>query len=155
MKARVSCVYNNTHFLYLICSTLESCLSCTYFKALSAVYHTLYFQNFLVKLCFGLFLLDLTQQWTFLCVLGNEHFTDRNKKFLESAPQDFFIDQFLLYGSKGRCLKHCKETNLSPKLRNPDPALLRDFHQYLPYSYLHYAYYQVSFKITLTTTNNK
>lgn len=57
---------------------------------------------------------------------------------------DQLLELFLLYGVRGKCISECKSGSLSPKLRNPDPVLMKEFNRYLPYSYLHFAYYKVS-----------
>lgn len=60
---------------------------------------------------------------------------------------NLLIDQFLLYAVRGKCLRECKAKHLPPKLRNPDPGLLKDFRRRLPYSYLHFAYYKVGLRV--------
>ena len=65
------------------------------------------------------------------------------------ARSDPFVKQFLVYAARGSCVRECKARNLPPKLRNPDSELIKDFRKRIPYSYLHYAYYQVSMSVQL------
>ena len=68
-----------------------------------------------------------------------------DKETIENyAGDDPFIRQFVVYAARGRCVRECKERLLPPKLRNSDPTLINDFRKRIPYSYLHYAYYQVN-----------
>ena len=61
--------------------------------------------------------------------------------YMDSDP---LIEHFVLYGIKGKCIRECKSTSLSKKLQNPDPVLIEQFDRYVPYSYLHFAYYKVN-----------
>lgn len=54
-----------------------------------------------------------------------------------------FMEQFLVYAASGRCVRECKARSLPPKLRTPDTSVLKLFRRRVPFSYLHYAYYQV------------
>lgn len=54
-----------------------------------------------------------------------------------------FMEQFLVYAARGRCVRECKARSLPPKLRTPDTSVLKLFRRRVPFSYLHYAYYQV------------
>lgn len=63
------------------------------------------------------------------------------------SGDDPLISQFLEYAARGRCVRECKARNLPPKLRNPDPNVIQEFRKRFPYSYLHFAYYQVSMVI--------
>lgn len=53
------------------------------------------------------------------------------------------IKQFLVYAAKGKCVRECKAKTLPPNMRYPDPTVVREFRKRKPYSYLHFAYYQV------------
>lgn len=69
----------------------------------------------------------------------------KDKETIEKyTGDDPLISQFVVYAARGRCVRDCKARNLPPKLRNPDPNLIKDFRKRIPYSYLHFAYYQVS-----------
>ncbi len=54
-----------------------------------------------------------------------------------------FVRQFLVYASQGKCLRDCKARTLPSHLQDIDPAIVQDFRRRKPFSYLHYAYYQV------------
>ena len=60
-----------------------------------------------------------------------------------SANDGPLVEQFLVYAARGKCVRECKARSLPPKLRVPDSVVLRLFRNRTPYSYLHYAYYQV------------
>ena len=60
-----------------------------------------------------------------------------------SANDGPLVEQFLVYAARGKCVRECKARSLPPKLRVPDSVVLRLFQNRTPYSYLHYAYYQV------------
>lgn len=59
------------------------------------------------------------------------------------SASDPLLGQFILYAVKGSCVRKCKEDTLPPNLRDPDPEFVEEFRRCVPYSYLHYAYYQV------------
>lgn len=76
---------------------------------------------------------------------SNLQFSSKDKETTEKyAGDDPFVRQFLVYAARGKCVRECKARNLPPKLRNPDPLVIKDFRKRIPYSYLHFAYYQVS-----------
>lgn len=78
-----------------------------------------------------------------------DKFSDSRKKVMENHFEiDSLVEQFVSYGIKGKCMKDCKSRSLPPKLRLPDPVLMKDFERCLPYSYLHYSYYQVKKQVT-------
>lgn len=70
--------------------------------------------------------------------------SSKDKQTIEEyAGDDPFIKQFVLYAARGRCMRECKARILPPKLRNPDTEVIKEFRKRMPYSYLHFAYYQV------------
>lgn len=74
--------------------------------------------------------------------------SSKDKETIENyAEDDPFIRQFIVYAARGRCVRECKTRSLPPKLRTPDPALIKEFRKRIPYSYLHFAYYQVSITV--------
>ena len=56
------------------------------------------------------------------------------------------IRQLIKYASKAKCVRECKAKRLTPKQQYPDPETLNRFKQREPYSFLHFAYYQVGGK---------
>ena len=54
-----------------------------------------------------------------------------------------------MYAAKAQCIDQCKKKNLPRKLRNPDPLVLQKFRTRVPYSYLHYTYYQVRISLII------
>ncbi len=70
--------------------------------------------------------------------------SSKNQKTLEDFASEDIINQALVYYSaKGKCLRECKSKSLPPQLRQPEYELLEKFKKRLPYSYLHFSYYQV------------
>lgn len=59
------------------------------------------------------------------------------------AGDDPVLKQLIIYASRAKCVRECKIKKLSPTLRYPDPEILNRFKRREPYSFLHYAYYQV------------
>lgn len=59
------------------------------------------------------------------------------------AGNDPVIKQLIIYAARAKCVRECKAKKLSPTLQYPDPEILDRFKQREPYSFLHYAYYQV------------
>ncbi len=55
-----------------------------------------------------------------------------------------FVSQFLVYATRGKCLRDCKARTLPSHLQYLDPVLVQEFRRRKPFSYLHFAYYQVS-----------
>lgn len=51
--------------------------------------------------------------------------------------------QFLTYAARARCVRECKAANLTPNKRYPNPSILKRFRRREPYSFLHFAYYQL------------
>ena len=60
------------------------------------------------------------------------------------AGDDRIIRQFLVYAARSKCVRECKAQQLSASRRYPDPTVLQRFRIREIYSFLHYAYYQVS-----------
>ena len=60
-----------------------------------------------------------------------------------TANDEPFMEQFLVYAARGKCVRECKARSLPPKLRTPDTSVLKLFRRRVPFSYLHFAYYQV------------
>ena len=59
------------------------------------------------------------------------------------TSEDPFVEQFLVYASRVKCVRECKAQSLPAKMQNPDPEILQLFRDRVPYSYLHFSYYQV------------
>lgn len=59
------------------------------------------------------------------------------------AGDDPVVKQFIIYASRAKCVRECKARRLSPTQRYPDTVILNRFKLREPYSFLHYAYYQV------------
>ena len=71
--------------------------------------------------------------------------TNQTKKTLEGYfKEDPLIQQFAEYAAKGKCMRDCKAKNLPSQLRSPDPVIIDEFRRYVPYSFLHFSYYQVN-----------
>ena len=85
------------------------------------------------------------ESWQTLSIGLDLQLSSKDKETIENyAGDDPFIRQFIVYAARGRCVRECKARHLPPKLRNPDPVVINAFRNRTPYSYLHYAYYQVS-----------
>ena len=66
-----------------------------------------------------------------------------------TGGDDPLINQFLVYAAKGKCVRECKAKMLRPNMRYPDPKVVREFRNRKPYSYLHFAYYQVCVSVLI------
>ena len=70
--------------------------------------------------------------------------SEKNRKIMDDYVKEDIINEALVhFSAKGKCLRECKSKSLPPQLRQPDILLLETFKKRLPYSYLHYSYYQV------------
>lgn len=77
---------------------------------------------------------------------GPPKLSEQEMKTVEqyAGADNSLILQFLTYAARARCVRECKAKSLSLNRRYPDPVILLGFRTRLPYSYLHYAYYQVN-----------
>jgi len=70
--------------------------------------------------------------------------SEKNRKTLDDfVKEDTIYEALVHYSAKGKCLRECKSKFLPPQLRQPDILLLKAFKKRVPYSYLHFSYYQV------------
>ena len=60
-----------------------------------------------------------------------------------AGDDESFVAQFLVYATRGKCLRDCKARTLPAHLRYIEPSVVQQFRQRKPFSYLHFAYYQV------------
>ncbi|XP_064394427.1 endoplasmic reticulum protein SC65-like [Halichondria panicea] len=60
-----------------------------------------------------------------------------------AGDDESFVAQFLVYATRGKCLRDCKARTLPAHLRYIEPSVVQQFRQRKPFSYLHFAYYQL------------
>ncbi|CAI8055374.1 Cartilage-associated protein [Geodia barretti] len=94
---------------------------------------------------------DAYQNATLLCLQqcsqnGPPQLSDKDKETMKKyagGTEDHLFLQFLTYAAKARCVRECKAEALTPNQRYPDPEILVRLKNRDPYSFLHFAYYQL------------